>query len=117
MAITATAATAQLTCATRRNISLSSINSLSSPTLTFKYKSLRLIAAASSNPNSRIYASSMSSIQVPEQLSFLDRRESSGFLHFVKYHGLGNDFILVRFHFYSILVLNYSILVMYVLFL
>ncbi|KAB1224007.1 Diaminopimelate epimerase, chloroplastic [Morella rubra] len=26
--------------------------------------------------------------------SFLDRRES-GFLHFVKYHGLGNDFILV----------------------
>ncbi|KAG7027308.1 Diaminopimelate epimerase, chloroplastic, partial [Cucurbita argyrosperma subsp. argyrosperma] len=27
-------------------------------------------------------------------LSFLERRES-GFLHFVKYHGLGNDFILV----------------------
>jgi len=26
--------------------------------------------------------------------SFLDRKES-GFLHFVKYHGLGNDFILV----------------------
>lgn len=27
--------------------------------------------------------------------SFLDQKES-GFLHFVKYHGLGNDFILVR---------------------
>ncbi|KAH6757378.1 hypothetical protein C2S51_038854 [Perilla frutescens var. frutescens] len=37
------------------------------------------------------------SIQAPEKASatsFLDRKES-GILHFVKYHGLGNDFILV----------------------
>ncbi|KAL0652462.1 hypothetical protein Bca4012_095153 [Brassica carinata] len=27
--------------------------------------------------------------------SFLDKRETGGVLHFVKYHGLGNDFILV----------------------
>lgn len=44
------------------------------------------------------------SIGTPEKISttsFLDRRES-GFLHFVKYHGLGNDFILVisLVHFY-----------------
>lgn len=47
-------------------------------------------------PNFRVSASSMS-IGAPEKTSttsFLDRRES-GFLHFVKYHGLGNDFILV----------------------
>lgn len=39
------------------------------------------------------------SVQAPakkstSRSSFLDRREA-GFLHFVKYHGLGNDFILV----------------------
>ncbi|KAL9429499.1 hypothetical protein AB3S75_031328 [Citrus x aurantiifolia] len=48
-------------------------------------------------PGFRVSASSMSSIHAPESLSrtsFLDRRES-GFLHFIKYHGLGNDFILV----------------------
>ncbi|XP_039066050.1 diaminopimelate epimerase, chloroplastic-like [Hibiscus syriacus] len=36
-------------------------------------------------------------IGTPEEISttsFLDRKES-GFLHFVKYHGHGNDFILV----------------------
>lgn len=31
--------------------------------------------------------------------SFLDKRETGGVLHFVKYHGLGNDFILVTFGF------------------
>ncbi|CAI0472575.1 unnamed protein product [Linum tenue] len=48
------------------------------------------------NPSFRVSATSMS-IQAPQQTSstsFLDRRES-GVLHFVKYHGLGNDFILV----------------------
>ncbi|KAE8661074.1 Diaminopimelate epimerase [Hibiscus syriacus] len=48
------------------------------------------------NPKLRVSASSMR-IGTPEKISttsFLDRRES-GFLHFVKYHGLGNDFILV----------------------
>ncbi|XP_058109804.1 diaminopimelate epimerase, chloroplastic [Magnolia sinica] len=41
--------------------------------------------------------SSSMSIEAPQKISeesFLDRKES-GFLHFVKYHGLGNDFILV----------------------
>ncbi|KAJ8532913.1 hypothetical protein K7X08_015802 [Anisodus acutangulus] len=33
-------------------------------------------------------------IEAPEKGSFLDPKES-GILHFVKYHGLGNDFILV----------------------
>ncbi|XP_042517443.1 diaminopimelate epimerase, chloroplastic-like [Macadamia integrifolia] len=49
------------------------------------------------NPILRISASSISIEAAPENFSkqsFLDRRES-GFLHFVKYHGLGNDFILV----------------------
>uniref|UniRef100_A0A2N9ETU0 diaminopimelate epimerase n=1 Tax=Fagus sylvatica TaxID=28930 RepID=A0A2N9ETU0_FAGSY len=49
-------------------------------------------------PSFRISASSSMSTQAPEKsslpTSFLDKRES-GFLHFVKYHGLGNDFILV----------------------
>ncbi|MQM18285.1 hypothetical protein Taro_051273 [Colocasia esculenta] len=48
------------------------------------------------NPSWRRAAASMS-IEAPEKatnLSFLDRKES-GFLHFVKYQGLGNDFILV----------------------
>ncbi|XP_022854741.1 uncharacterized protein LOC111376043 [Olea europaea var. sylvestris] len=43
-------------------------------------------------PNSRIFASM--SIEAPNKFSpdsFLDCRES-GILHFVKYHGLGNDF-------------------------
>ncbi|KAM7264264.1 hypothetical protein ACFE04_001947 [Oxalis oulophora] len=41
----------------------------------------------------RATASPMS-VETNVKASFLDRRES-GFLHFVKYHGLGNDFILV----------------------
>ncbi|KAK6231491.1 Diaminopimelate epimerase [Theobroma cacao] len=48
------------------------------------------------NPSFRVSASSMS-IGTPDKISttsFLDRRESR-FVHFVKYHGLGNDFILV----------------------
>ncbi|KAI3474060.1 hypothetical protein Pfo_028848 [Paulownia fortunei] len=46
-------------------------------------------------PGFRVFSSL--SIQAPEKISptsFLDRKES-GILHFVKYHGLGNDFILV----------------------
>ncbi|KAK4281408.1 hypothetical protein QN277_012903 [Acacia crassicarpa] len=47
-------------------------------------------------PSFRIMASS-ASLQTPvksSSSSFLDRKET-GFLHFAKYHGLGNDFILV----------------------
>ncbi|XP_054803473.1 diaminopimelate epimerase, chloroplastic [Prosopis cineraria] len=47
-------------------------------------------------PSSRIIASS-TSIETPvksSSISFLDRKDT-GFLHFAKYHGLGNDFILI----------------------
>ncbi|KAL3536363.1 hypothetical protein ACH5RR_004824 [Cinchona calisaya] len=51
--------------------------------------SLRICSAATSS-SMRIGAPP----EMTSQASFLDRKES-GFLHFVKYHGLGNDFILV----------------------
>ncbi|KAD5961760.1 hypothetical protein E3N88_13233 [Mikania micrantha] len=82
---------------TASSFSFPPINSLklSSPTLqsntiTFTTTSLR-------NPNSRLSVSaiSLSSQENVSQTSFLDRRES-GVLHFVKYHGLGNDFIMVN---------------------
>ncbi|KAL8210515.1 hypothetical protein R6Q57_004952 [Mikania cordata] len=82
---------------TASSFSFPPINSLklSSPTLqsntiTFTTTSLR-------NPNSRLSVSaiSLSSQENGSQTSFLDRRES-GVLHFVKYHGLGNDFIMVN---------------------
>ncbi|KAJ6750368.1 hypothetical protein OIU85_000947 [Salix viminalis] len=54
------------------------------------------------NPNFRplVVSSSMSIESVATQktsskTAFLDQREGSRYLHFVKYHGLGNDFILV----------------------
>ncbi|KAJ0028745.1 hypothetical protein Pint_35493 [Pistacia integerrima] len=66
----------------------------------FSSSTLQLICSRSNltikSPKFRVSASSMN-IEAPEKASrasFLDRRES-GFLHFVKYHGLGNDFILV----------------------
>nr|KJB62579.1 hypothetical protein B456_009G423800 [Gossypium raimondii] len=65
-------------------------------TSSLHFDSLRSNFSSLKNPNLRVSASSMS-IGTPEKISttsFLDRRES-GFLHFVKYHGLGNDFILV----------------------
>lgn len=47
------------------------------------------------SPSFRVAAVSMApQTQEKGSYSFLDRKES-GFLHFVKYHGLGNDFILV----------------------
>ncbi|KAK9078600.1 hypothetical protein SSX86_002657 [Deinandra increscens subsp. villosa] len=49
------------------------------------------------NPNPQFSASaiSVSAHETLSQTSFLDRRET-GVLHFVKYHGLGNDFIMVN---------------------
>ncbi|KAL0309816.1 UNVERIFIED_CONTAM: Kinesin-like protein KIN-5B [Sesamum radiatum] len=52
-------------------------------------------ATTGQRPGFRVFSSM--SIQTPEKsspASFLDHKES-GILHFVKYHGLGNDFILV----------------------
>lgn len=43
-------------------------------------------------------SSSMDAVVTAEKISpasFLDKRETGGILHFVKYQGLGNDFILV----------------------
>lgn len=105
MAIAAATVSAQLLCSARRNTSLSSSSLLSPhlPTLTSKFNSLRLIATTT-NPNPSFRISSMSSsLQTPDtisQLSFLDRKQSSASLHFVKFHGLGNDFILVISPFY-----------------
>ncbi|KAL5135243.1 Diaminopimelate epimerase, chloroplastic [Glycine soja] len=90
MAITATISV-PLTSPSRRT--LTSVNSLSplstrstlpTPQRTFKY------------PNSRLVVSSMSTETAVKtsSASFLNRKES-GFLHFAKYHGLGNDFVLI----------------------
>ncbi|MED6136570.1 hypothetical protein PIB30_057284 [Stylosanthes scabra] len=93
MAIAATISL-PITSPTRRHVSLLRPSSsstttqciLATPQRTLKY------------PNSRIVASSSSmSIDAPVKtstFSFLDRKES-GFLHFAKYHGLGNDFVLI----------------------
>ncbi|KAH1258536.1 Diaminopimelate epimerase, chloroplastic [Glycine max] len=90
MAITATISV-PFTSPSRRT--LASVNSLSprstrstlpTPQRTFKY------------PNSRLVVSSMSTETAVKtsSASFLNRKES-GFLHFAKYHGLGNDFVLI----------------------
>ncbi|XP_073310667.1 diaminopimelate epimerase, chloroplastic-like [Primulina huaijiensis] len=53
------------------------------------------ISSAPNKHNFRVI--SAMSVEIPEKnspTSFLDHKES-GILHFVKYHGLGNDFILV----------------------
>uniref|UniRef100_A0A2P2J6J9 diaminopimelate epimerase n=1 Tax=Rhizophora mucronata TaxID=61149 RepID=A0A2P2J6J9_RHIMU len=72
---------------------LPSSSSTSRPTLQLNYSISRLSFKASGY---RPLAAAMR-IETPENISrasFLDRRQSD-FLHFVKYHGLGNDFILV----------------------
>ncbi|WMV44882.1 hypothetical protein MTR67_038267 [Solanum verrucosum] len=95
MAIAA-AITLPLTTPTRRSLSSLSANPnrISSP---FTLQSNKLKFAAIQCPSFRISAVSSMKIEVPENsssASFLDRKESD-FVHFVKYHGLGNDFILV----------------------
>nr|ACJ84625.1 unknown [Medicago truncatula] len=92
MAITATISVS-ITTPTRR--SLSSINSIlpssrsisATPQPTFKYPNSRLVALASSMKTE-------TPIKTTTSTSFLHHKES-GFLHFAKYHGLGNDFVLI----------------------
>ncbi|KAM6592331.1 hypothetical protein CsatA_000034 [Cannabis sativa] len=80
-----------------RRLSLTSFTSLSNPhSFTNQLSFLRstrpcigVSAGASSPISMRLEAAEKTSTA-----SFLDRRET-GFLHFVKYQGLGNDFILV----------------------
>ncbi|WJX84525.1 diaminopimelate epimerase [Trifolium repens] len=93
MAITATISVPITSPTTRRT--LSSVNSFipsssrsisATPQRTFKY------------PNSRLVASSSMKTETPVKsttsTSFLHQKET-GFLHFAKYHGLGNDFVLI----------------------
>ncbi|ONK61918.1 uncharacterized protein A4U43_C08F34910 [Asparagus officinalis] len=72
---------------------LSSIPPSKNPLSLLSPKSLRFPR----NPSSKFATASMS-IEAPQKStkpSFLDRKESSSVLRFVKYHGLGNDFIMV----------------------
>ncbi|THG15600.1 hypothetical protein TEA_009148 [Camellia sinensis var. sinensis] len=97
MAIAATTSLS-LSSPTRRSLSSSiTIFRQTSFFLSLHPNSLRsTTATALRYPCLRISASSMS-IEAPEKdsrTSFLDRKQT-GILHFVKYHGLGNDFILV----------------------
>ncbi|KAL2502819.1 Diaminopimelate epimerase [Forsythia ovata] len=98
MAIAA-AITLPLTIVNRHSLSYSSFSSFRfSSSFCLQSDTHQLVSiSAVRKPSSRIIASM--SIEAPEKFSpdsFLDRRES-GILHFVKYHGLGNDFILVSF--------------------
>lgn len=82
---------------TRRSLtSITGFRHSSSPPLQLNFFSAK---ATSKNPNYNLRCSAFSmNLQAVEEaspVSFLDRRESS-VLHFVKYQGLGNDFILVN---------------------
>ncbi|KAJ9694545.1 hypothetical protein PVL29_010163 [Vitis rotundifolia] len=76
------------------SLNVSPFSSSSSSSVQPSFLILKTVAFRS--PNFRVSATSMSieALEKDSQTSFLDRKES-GFLHFVKYHGLGNDFILV----------------------
>ncbi|KAL1351813.1 hypothetical protein HN51_015689 [Arachis hypogaea] len=91
MAIAATISL-PITSPTRRHNSLlrhsssTTLSVLATPQRTLKYTNPRIVASSSSM-----------SIDAPVKTStssFLERKES-GFLHFAKYHGLGNDFVLI----------------------
>ncbi|KAL8036103.1 hypothetical protein ABFX02_12G138100 [Erythranthe guttata] len=80
----------------RRSLPFTSSSFMSSSSSIQQLRSFKPIAiCAGRKPNFRVCSSI--STQAPEKISatsFGDRTES-GILHFVKYHGLGNDFILV----------------------
>ncbi|CAN6576405.1 unnamed protein product [Malus baccata var. baccata] len=96
MGAIAAAISLPLTSPTRRSLTFVTASGRpSSPILKLNSPSA---AASPRAPTLRVSAvSSSMSVEAVEKSSpaaFLDRREA-GFLHFVKYHGLGNDFILV----------------------
>ncbi|XP_057801438.1 diaminopimelate epimerase, chloroplastic-like isoform X2 [Salvia miltiorrhiza] len=95
MAIAA-AITPPLTAAKHRSLSSASSSLwLSSPPIQLRNYLPSLSISAVRKSNLLVFSSM--SIQAPEKASatsFLDHKES-GILYFVKYHGLGNDFILV----------------------
>lgn len=96
MAIAA-AISVPLTSPTRRSLT-SFIPHPSSPSSILKLNSLReSVSPRIPRLSLSAAASSSMSVEAAEKASpasFMDRREA-GILHFVKYHGLGNDFILV----------------------
>ncbi|XP_028956991.2 diaminopimelate epimerase, chloroplastic-like isoform X2 [Malus sylvestris] len=93
MGAIAAAISLPLTSPTRRSLTAS----LRTSSTILKLNSLPA-AASPRAPTLRVSAVSFSmnveAVEKASPASFLDRREA-GFLHFVKYHGLGNDFILV----------------------
>ncbi|OVA18278.1 Diaminopimelate epimerase [Macleaya cordata] len=93
MAMAASISTPHSTSYSRRSLITSSIKPSQLPS---QLKLFRSTTSTIRNPSLRKSASSMGIETAPKapQVSFLDRKES-GILHFVKYHGLGNDFILV----------------------
>ncbi|KAK7853002.1 diaminopimelate epimerase, chloroplastic [Quercus suber] len=98
MAIAATISVPLTSPIRRRNSLTFAGSSSSSSTIQLSFPKYNIAGLC---PRFRISASAASSMstQAPQKAStaptsFLDRREA-GFLHFVKYHGLGNDFILV----------------------
>ncbi|TVU49705.1 hypothetical protein EJB05_01031, partial [Eragrostis curvula] len=58
-------------------------------------RSLRLPARCSHAPRRAVASMAVSAPRSGAKASFLERRESERALHFVKYQGLGNDFIMV----------------------
>ncbi|KAL8509097.1 hypothetical protein ACS0TY_016332 [Phlomoides rotata] len=79
----------------RRHSPASLSSRFSSSSIQSQRTSKSISICAGEKPNFRVFSSM--SIQAPEKdspTSFLDHKET-GVLHFVKYHGLGNDFILV----------------------
>ncbi|CAK9147233.1 unnamed protein product [Ilex paraguariensis] len=97
MAIAATISVHLTTPARRSLSSFTSSFRSSSSFFSLQMDTLKSITTSIRNPKFRVISASSIRIEAPEEASpasFLDRKES-GFLHFVKYHGLGNDFILV----------------------
>ncbi|KAL8509081.1 hypothetical protein ACS0TY_016324 [Phlomoides rotata] len=79
----------------RRHSPASLSSRFSSSSIQPQRTSKSISICAGEKPNFRVFSSM--SIQAPEKdspTSFLDHKET-GVLHFVKYHGLGNDFVLV----------------------
>ncbi|XP_043815240.1 diaminopimelate epimerase, chloroplastic isoform X2 [Manihot esculenta] len=75
----------------------SSLSSLSSTTISFPTRQSHYPIISFQNPSFRLMVTSALNIETSDKVSpssFLDHREI-GILHFVKYQGLGNDFILV----------------------
>lgn len=96
MAIAAAITLPPLTAVKRRSFYSTSSPLWSSSSSIQLPRNLRSTTICAGQKPSFCVFSSMS-VQAPEKASaasFLDRKES-GVLHFVKYHGLGNDFILV----------------------